>query len=639
MQLSKFWNTETFFELALPALTTLFGLQLLRTLIPGLVWYLGDTLGASSLVRGVVALAVFGAAFLVIPFYRALSLRRGLIVALVGISVVRALEQVSTIQVLDFTLAIVGVILFTFFFPLYLAYTRARGDTAPRKYARGFLLGVIFDTTLHGAFHTLDLTWQPGWSATTLVVFLVAIQLWLVYRLPGSADAPTDSSLLTNIPFAAIGPLVFMMAVILQNIARAATLTGLPMPIGFSFVALTNAIGISAALLSIIPERQTWAAMLIGTGFLGFLASRAYPAAGTADMLYLFGNLLLFPFLTVIFSGLAGADRPGITRIAIANGIGWLGFGTLTLLYYVSYDINIGFSNTLLPPVAVILVGLAAVLALRRMPHWLAASNWTSATLAFLLFLIPLIIWANWQRPAWIPGKGYPVRVMTYNLHNGFNTDGRLDPEALARTIEQAQPDIVGLQEVERGWYIDGSIDLVLWLSRRLQMPYVFGSTAGQVWGNAILSRYPVIQSGNVPLPPRDLLLKRGMLWARIDIGAGEELLFIVTHYHHLADGTAIRQQQSPEIVKFWNQRAHTVFVGDLNATPDTQEIAMLRAAGLQDVAAALGADAQCTWPAIQPVARIDYIWTSPDLKARDLLIPESTASDHLGIAVTVEKK
>jgi len=36
---------------------------------------------------------------------------------------------------------------------------------------------------------------------------------------------------------------------------------------------------------------------------------------------------------------------------------------------------------------------------------------------------------------------------------------------------------------------------------------------------------------------------------------------------------------------------------------------------------------------------RIDYIWFSPDLTVRDLAMPRSTASDHLGIAVTVEVK
>jgi endonuclease/exonuclease/phosphatase family metal-dependent hydrolase len=205
--------------------------------------------------------------------------------------------------------------------------------------------------------------------------------------------------------------------------------------------------------------------------------------------------------------------------------------------------------------------------------------------------------------------------------------------------IEQANPDIVGLQEVERGWYIDSSLDLAMWLSRRLQMPFVYGPTADPVWGNAILSRYPIKEWRNVALPPRDLSLKRGFMWARIDVGGGEELLFIATHFHDPENGSAIRQQQSPEIVKFWNQQPRTIIVGDLNARPDAPEIAMLRDAGLRDAFAAIGTGNGFSWPSTNPNQRIDYIWHSPDLSVRDWVMPRSTASDHLGIVVTVEKK
>ncbi len=126
---------------------------------------------------------------------------------------------------------------------------------------------------------------------------------------------------------------------------------------------------------------------------------------------------------------------------------------------------------------------------------------------------------------------------------------------------------------------------------------------------------------------------------ARIDLGGGEELLFINTHYHHIEKDTLIRQQQSPEIVKFWNQRPRTIFMGDLNAEPDSKEIGMLRDAGLKDAFAVAGKGDGLSWPANKPEVRIDYIWFSPDLNVRDLFMPPSTASDHVGIAVTVEKQ
>ena len=641
MSLPRFWNTKSFFELALPALTTMFGLQTLRVLLPSIVWYLGDTLDVSSATLGVVFLGIFALSFLVVPFYRALGLRRALFSVLVGIGIMRLLEQVTVVPSLDFVFALVGIVLFTFFIPLYLSYVRLQGGAAPRKFGRGFLLGFVFDTMLHGSFHTLDLSWQQHPLAPIIVVLAVVAQLTLTMFLIKSDGEPTETNFAGSLPLAAIGPFIFVTQVIFQNVARATTLTGFPMPLAFGFIILVNAVGIAAALLPIVADRSTSVAVLIATMFLAWLTSRPDPTPGTADLMFFFGNLLIFPFLTVIFAGLGAREEinRGITRTALANGIGWLIFALFSLLFYVSYRINIGIPNNWLPPIAVVLIGLTVIAALRVMPHFSIAASTTSATVAFALFIVPLIILANWHDPKSAAGKGLPVRVMTYNLHNGFSTDGRLDPEALARVIEQANPDIVGLQEVERGWYIDSSLDLAMWLSRRLQMPFVYGPTADRVWGNAILSRYPIKQWGNVALPPRDLPLKRGFLWARVDLGSGDELLFIVTHYDDAASATANRQLQSAEIVKFWNQQPRTIIVGDLNAKPDAKEIALPRDAGLNDAFATIGKGDGFSWPSYKPNQRIDYIWFSPDLMVRDLVMPPSTASDHLSVVVTIEKK
>jgi endonuclease/exonuclease/phosphatase family metal-dependent hydrolase len=635
----KLWKTPSFFELMLPALTTMFALQTLRVLMPSFVWYLGDSVGISYVLLGVIALGTFVLSFAVVPFYRRFGLRTANIIALAGISITRLLEQFAPTPALDLVLAVIGTVLFTFFIPLYLAYVRVEGGPSPRKFGRGFLLGLVFDTTFHGSFHTLDLSWQQSPLAPVLIVVAVAAQLWLTMRLPQMQE-PTESDFVDSLPLAALGPFIFVTQVIFQNVARATTLTGFPMPLTYALIILVDAIGISAALLPIVVEASTVFAVLVATAFLAWLTSRPDPQPGTADLMFFFGNLLIFPFVTLVFAGLGSRAEinKGITRSAIANGIGWVLFALMALLYYISYDINVVIPNTWLPPLAVVLVGVAVIGALRMMPHFPAAGSTTSATIAFSLVVIPIIILANWHDPQTAQGKGFPVRVMTYNLHNGFNTDGRLDPEAIAKTIEQAKPDIVGLQEVERGWYIDSSVDLLMWLSRRLNMPYVYGPTADRVWGNAILSRYPVKQWSNETLPPRDLLLKRGFLWARIDLGNGDELLFVDTHYYHIDDGTAIRQQQSPVIAKFWNQQPRTIIVGDMNAEWDSKEIGMLRDVGLKDALNENGKPTEKTWPSDAPKQRLDYIWFSPDLKATDVLVPQSTASDHFGIAVTISK-
>ena len=640
MTWSKLWSKDTFVVLALPALTTMFGLQLLRVLLPSFVWYLGDTVGVSSVTLGVFALGTFGAAFLAAAFQRALGQRRALIVATGGVGLVRLFEQLAIDPTLDLALAMLGTVLFTFFFPIHLAHARAICSDEARRFGRGFLLGLAFDTTIHGAFGTLDPSWQLGWLAFVVVLILVALQWLLLARLVIPEPQETYASFIGDLPLAAIGPFVFLALVVLQNVARAATLTSLSLPLAFGLIVLASAIGLGAALFCIVPERSTMFAVFVATLFVAFLALRPSLVQVTFGLSHIFGNLLMFPLIGLIFAGLgARSERGEFWRSAVANAIGWLLFVLFTLLYYVSYDIRLPFPNVILLPLAVVLVGLAAIYAMRTLPPCPGAPDWTSASSAFVLMIVQLAMLLTWRVPAATSGRGLPVRVMTYNLHNGFNTDARLDLESIAQVIEQAKPDVVGLQEIARGWAIDSSVDMLEWLSQRLQMPYVFGPTADHVWGNAILSRYPIRAWGNVPLPPRDLALKRGFLWARVDVGGDEELFFIATHYHHIEGDTLIRQQQSPEIVRFWNGRQRTILLGDFNATPDAKEIAILRDAGLRDAFAALGTGDGFTWPSDALNQRIDYIWFSPDLTVRDLVMPKSTASDHIGVAVTVEKK
>jgi endonuclease/exonuclease/phosphatase family metal-dependent hydrolase len=227
---------------------------------------------------------------------------------------------------------------------------------------------------------------------------------------------------------------------------------------------------------------------------------------------------------------------------------------------------------------------------------------------------------------------------MTFNLHNGFDTTGWLGMEALARTIERQHPDVVALQEVARGWVIDGSTDMLGWLSQRLQMDYVFDPTAGPLWGNAVLTRLPIKGSRTYPLPTPDLLIGRGYVRVLLDAGGGRTLNVIATHYHHLEDGGAIRVLQSKAILALWKDVPGTVLMGDLNAEPGSPEIEMLRSAGLVEAVAQAGLSPGYTYDSVAPYQRIDYVWVSPDLAGglTDVVITSGNASDHRGVTASI---
>jgi endonuclease/exonuclease/phosphatase family metal-dependent hydrolase len=227
---------------------------------------------------------------------------------------------------------------------------------------------------------------------------------------------------------------------------------------------------------------------------------------------------------------------------------------------------------------------------------------------------------------------------MTYNLHQGFNTEGILNVEELAQVIESEQPDIVALQEVTRGWVINSSLDMLPWLSRRLGLPYIWGPTDPPQWGNAILSKYPILNSEVVSLSPEDLSLRRGFIDATIQIKQ-IPIRILATHFHHPVDGSPVRHVQAEELIIRWAGSAHTVILGDLNATIGSPEMTVLAEAGLIETLRMLTSDPPGTFHSENPTDQIDYIWVTSDLVPISYAVPGTTASDHLPVVVDLEIK
>jgi endonuclease/exonuclease/phosphatase family metal-dependent hydrolase len=211
----------------------------------------------------------------------------------------------------------------------------------------------------------------------------------------------------------------------------------------------------------------------------------------------------------------------------------------------------------------------------------------------------------------------------------------------VARAIEASGAEVVGLQEVSRGWYVNGSTDMLAWLQRRLRMPYArFAGASDPIWGNAVLSRLPIVADRVVRLPRQGVPLRRNALLVEVDLGGGRRLHVAVTHLHHTQgpEGTRVRLAQLPVLLDTVAGRPATVLMGDFNARPGSAETALVEQAGLADAFAVGGggpAD-EPTWPSNRPNRRIDYIWLSGDLAAGGFTALASTASDHRGLAVTV---
>jgi len=325
--------------------------------------------------------------------------------------------------------------------------------------------------------------------------------------------------------------------------------------------------------------------------------------------------------------------RTGLGRTSVAITLGMLLYLLLAFVYYVSFDIALPLPRGWVVPLASLiyaacLLGSVGSLAGRAAQKDLTAVSAT-AGLAALGIIIAVLLSASSPSPESSAPSG---RVMTFNIHSAFDRDGRLDPEAIARVIAARHPDVVALQEVSRGWLIDGSVDLVDWLARRLGMDVIFAGTADPIWGNAILSRVGFLDHGSAPLPVAETLLPRGYVWAHVDLGLEEPVLVVATHLHHIAEEPGPRLAQIPVLLDFWGAADHTVLMGDLNSEPTWPEMELILHAGMVDAWSEAGQGPGLTWPADDPFQRIDWIWLSPDLQAIAAETVESTASDHRAV-------
>jgi len=96
------------------------------------------------------------------------------------------------------------------------------------------------------------------------------------------------------------------------------------------------------------------------------------------------------------------------------------------------------------------------------------------------------------------------VAVLTYNIYHGEDANGGSNLDAVAGIIKSLEPDLVALQEVDNKTARAKGLDLTAELSRRTGMHGVFGKAMdydGGGYGEAVLSRYPVIETKNNPLP------------------------------------------------------------------------------------------------------------------------------------------
>src|SRR5699024_10967851 len=120
--------------------------------------------------------------------------------------------------------------------------------------------------------------------------------------------------------------------------------------------------------------------------------------------------------------------------------------------------------------------------------------------------------------------SSFPLRVMTYNIRSGISAAGRFDPGRIAAVIAEQQPDVVTLQEVDRGMLITGGHDSLAQLARRLDMHAYYAPANHPLFGLAILSRSPLHEVRFHRLPEPQVSPRTGVMSGVVRFDGDHEL-------------------------------------------------------------------------------------------------------------------
>lgn len=236
---------------------------------------------------------------------------------------------------------------------------------------------------------------------------------------------------------------------------------------------------------------------------------------------------------------------------------------------------------------------------------------------------------------------GETVRVLVYNIHAGKDAAGEPNLGRVAALVRALEADLVLLQEVDRGTERSGKVDQLALLERETGLEGAFGKTLdyqGGDYGIAILSRWPIRADTLVRLPvtpPQERAggshEPRGALRVVVDAPGGP-IVVVDTHLDPTAEDRWRIQEASAVLRIAERARAEWPRVlvgGDFNAEPGSRVLAHLTSGFLVDAWPGCGEGEGLSYPAQEPVKRIDYLLIPAAFDCVSARALDDPASDH----------
>lgn len=237
------------------------------------------------------------------------------------------------------------------------------------------------------------------------------------------------------------------------------------------------------------------------------------------------------------------------------------------------------------------------------------------------------------------------MRIVSYNIQAAIGSDSYLShltrlhhqvmpAQAKARNLEKiarfiSDFDVVCLQEIDLGGYRNGFQNQVKQILDDTPFDYFACQTNRVVGklslhGNLILSRLPLREIVNCPLPSR--IKGRGMLAVAVDTPIGE----VVVSNVHLSLGMLDQFKQIRFIREQLKNHENVCLMGDFNCPPHAEQLHLLTDHNYTRLSEG------ATYPSWRPTQSLDHIFVKGSISGSSRVL-SFQSSDHLPVAIEID--